>query len=85
MEDKSIWASAMKTGMNNFYPVSLIENQIKKAERKNINKKELNKYREELEKDIEFLKNNDIETIKKEIIKEQGLRGFKLIKEEKIK
>ena len=84
MEDKSVWAAAMKTGLNNYFPVALIEKQIEKAKKDNIktNKKQLKKYEEDLGLDIDFLKNNNKETIVNEIIKQMGVRGFKLIKED---
>ena len=83
MEDKSIWASGIRTGLGNFYPRLIIDSQIKKAKKiQSTDKKKLKQFEEDIKVDEQFLKDNSIETIKEEIIKEQGLRGFKLIKEE---
>jgi len=82
-EDKSIWASGIKTGLNNFYPKLVIDKQINQA--KNIsttNKKKLKEYEKDLEINLDFLINHNKEEIKQDIIKELGIRGFKLIKEE---
>ena len=83
MEDKSIWASGMRTGLGNFYPRLIIDKQIDKAKKmQHTDKKAIKKFEEEINVDEKFLIDNDVDTIKKEIIKEQGIRGFKLIKEE---
>ena len=82
-EDKSIWASGIRTGLGNFYPRLIINNQINKAKKmQHTDKKKLKEFEEEINVDEQFLKDNSIETIKAEIIKQQGIRGFKLIKEE---
>jgi len=82
-EDKSIWVSATRTGLNNFYPKLVIDKQINQAKNiKTTNKKQLKEYEKGLEMDLDFLSTHSKDEIKEEIIKQMGLRGFKLIKQE---
>jgi len=79
-EDKVIYASSPKTGLNNFIPHTISKKGLIKARtEKKGSKKELDAAEKELLEDEEFLKINSLKNIIREIRRELAKSGFRMI------